>query len=694
MSHVKFLSFNGNVWSSELTRMGSRLVLMAAIALSAAVAWGDDFKFIHPGLLNTAADLERMKSAVAAKQEPIYSGFEIFRKHIESQADYEMKGPRQQVGRGAGWSGPPQTLYDQDADAAYQCAIMWAITGDRAYADKSLQIINAWSSALKTIGGRDAVLGAGLGPFKMVNAAEIMRYTNAGWSEPDIARAERCFNDAIYPVIKDFAPFANGNWDTCAIKTMMAIAVFCDNRAMFERALRYYVHGQGNGRLTYYVINDEGECQESGRDQQHTQLGLAHLGDAAEIAWSQGLNLYGYDDNRLLKGFEYTAGYNLDGVAPFQPWLDRTGDAPYLRISPVGRLRSVYEEIYNHYVNRMGLAAPQTQRAAQSIRPEGQGVPGPQGVTGADHVGFGTLLFTRPKCDAPPASPFGAPAAPGALIATGSAHAIELTWIAPIGAERYTIKRSDRTGGPYSVIADDVRPAHYADQSVIPGLVYYYTVSAKNASGESPDAYETAICADLPAPWKHRDIGLVPTPGDSQFDGHTFTLEGGGSQIGGEGDEFQFAYVPISGDGSITVRHVPQVNSQHLQFGVLMREGTAAEAPEVAFLIQRNARGGWMTALLARLTRGTRAEESAIQPLSAPTVTENRLLQPCWLRLSRAGNTFTASFSLDGIHWNSPGTVDASLNPSLLVGLGACSRLIRLNAPTTTVFFDHVLISH
>jgi Alginate lyase len=668
-------------------------IIITAIALTASIAPAADFSFIHPGLLDTAADLARMKSAVATRQEPIYSGFEVLRRHIESQPDYLMKGPRTSVGRGAGWTGPPQTIYDQDANAAYQCAILWAITGDRAYADKSLQIINAWSGMLQTIGGRDAVLGAGLGPFKMVNAAEIMRYTNAGWSDADIARTENCFRHAIYPVIKDFAPFANGNWDTAADKTMLAIAVFCNDRAMFERALRYYVHGQGNGRLTYYIINDDGECQESGRDQQHTQLGLAHLGDACEIAWNQGLDLYGYANNRLLKGFEYTAAYNLTGSAPFQPWLDRTGDARYLQISPPGRLRAVYEEIFNHYVNRTNLPAPQTERAAEKIRPEGQGVPGPQGITGADHPGFGTLLFTRPKSTAPLTSPFGVPAAPAGMIAEYSHDAVQLSWIAPIAAETYTVKRASNPGGPFPIIADGVATSHFTDQTANTGNVYYYTVSAQNAAGSSADAYETAICAGLPAPWQHTDIGPVPTPGDSQFDGQTFTLEGGGANIGGAQDQCQFAYIPMSGDGTIAVRHVPQVTSQHLQFGLMLRDTTSPDSAEVAFLIQRNGPGRWTTVFLTRPTAGSPAQESSIQSLTAPTITENRLLAPCWLRLSRSSDQFTASFSTDGQTWSPRGTIAASLNSHLLAGLAACSRLTGLNAPTTTVMFDHVFIS-
>src|SRR5205085_9423998 len=115
-------------------------------------------------------------------------------------------------------------------------------------------------------------------------------------------RCEQMLREVFYPVIRDFAPFANGNWDAGCIETMMAIGVFCDDREMFERAVDYFHHGQGDGRLTHYVIDEAGQCEESGRDQQHTQLGLGHLADACEVAWNQGLDLYAAADNRLLRG--------------------------------------------------------------------------------------------------------------------------------------------------------------------------------------------------------------------------------------------------------------------------------------------------------------------------------------------------------------------------------------------------------
>ena len=277
-----------------------------------------------------------------------------------------------------------------DANAAYQNALIWCVTGDEAHARKAVEILDAWSGTLERMEGHDVPLAAGLNGFKLLNAAELIRYTYPRWPADRIARFAGLLHAVVYPAIRDFATFANGNWDGACIKTMMAIGVFCDDREIFDRAVNYYRHGKGNGRLTHYVINEAGQCQESGRDQQHAQLGLGQLAEACEIAWQQGIDLYGEADNRLLRGFEYTARYNLGEAVPFAAHTDVTGRYVHRAISAQGRgrLRPIYEMVWNHYEGRRGVAAPFTRQAAASIRPEGAAFQ-------ADHSGFGTLLFTQ-----------------------------------------------------------------------------------------------------------------------------------------------------------------------------------------------------------------------------------------------------------------------------------------------------------
>ena len=60
-----------------------------------------------------------------------------------------------------------------------------------------------------------------------------------------------------------------------------------DDQAMFDRSVDYYLSGKGNGAIGNY-FKPSGQCQESGRDQAHTQMGLDFLACTCEVAWNQG----------------------------------------------------------------------------------------------------------------------------------------------------------------------------------------------------------------------------------------------------------------------------------------------------------------------------------------------------------------------------------------------------------------------
>ena len=122
--------------------------------------------------------------------------------------------------------------------------------------------------------------------------------------------------------------------------------------------------GKGNGAIGMY-FKESGQCQESGRDQAHTQMGLEFLANTCETAWIQGVDLYGALDNRLLKGFEYTAKYNLGNDVPYVPYESFEGRYFYEKLSSKSRgyLRPMYQRVYNHYHNRKKLETPYTQQA-------------------------------------------------------------------------------------------------------------------------------------------------------------------------------------------------------------------------------------------------------------------------------------------------------------------------------------------
>jgi hypothetical protein len=272
----------------------------------------------------------------------------------------------------------------RDAAAAYSHAIQWYVTGKKPHADKAVAILNAYATTLKSVGGHDAKLLVGMAGISFVNAAEIIRHTEAEWDEGQQKQFENLLTDVFYPIIKDFYPTANGNWDAAMIQTMLAMGVFLDDREMFQRTADYYMQGDGNGAIGKY-FNDFGECQESGRDQAHTQMGLGYLGCAAEIAWKQGVDLYGACDNRLAIGFEYTAKYNLGHEVPYEPYRSHQGRYNYPTISDKsrGRFSSIYERVYYHYHDRMGLEMPFTAQVVAKNRPE---------RWRSSHASWGTLM--------------------------------------------------------------------------------------------------------------------------------------------------------------------------------------------------------------------------------------------------------------------------------------------------------------
>ncbi|HAT19978.1 MAG TPA: Ig family protein, partial [Verrucomicrobiales bacterium] len=245
-------------------------------------------RFIHPGLLHSRWDLERIRTAVAAKKGPIFDGFKILEDSPYARADYRMRGPFPEWGRAPNIR---KGETESDALAVYQNALMWAITGKKAHAERAIHILNSWAGSLKKVSGIDGVLASGLQGFMFVNAAELLRHTDSGWSETEAKRCGQWFLDVWDPTIEHYAYFANGNWETAALQTRMAIAVYCNERQMFEETIRYAVAGAGNGSIPHMIVYPSGQCQETTRAQHYVQLGIGLLGCAAEVAWNQGVDL-------------------------------------------------------------------------------------------------------------------------------------------------------------------------------------------------------------------------------------------------------------------------------------------------------------------------------------------------------------------------------------------------------------------
>ena len=315
-------------------------------------SWGQ--KFIHPGVDQNSKDLAKMKQLVLNRAEPYKSAFDRLKAATDSgfvvaSHRHVLRGPYGRPNIGG-------NDLSKSAAMAYNYALAWYITNDKNYANKAIEILNAWSPALWHLDYNDAKLLAAWTGHALCNAAEILRYTNSGWQQKDIDVFSDMLMTVYYPLMRFYYPQANGNWDGAIIHSILAIAIFTDNRKMFDNAIDHYLHAPVNGSVFKYIYPN-GQCQETMRDQAHVQLGLGEFAGAAQIAFTQGVDLFSLADNRLGLGYEYTASFLL-GQKPHS----------YGRISERAlTLRDDYEYVYRHYT-ALGVEVPFTRRAADSVR--------------------------------------------------------------------------------------------------------------------------------------------------------------------------------------------------------------------------------------------------------------------------------------------------------------------------------------
>jgi hypothetical protein len=166
----------------------------------------------------------------------------------------------------------------------------------------------------------------------------------------------------------------------------MNIAVFSDDRVTFERAVTMwrertpaYIYLTKDGptplppprgskqfgeQLSEFWYGQttlfDGLCQETCRDLNHVQFGLAALVNSAETAFLQGVDLYGEQAERIQAGLEFHAKYLNGAVAPSELC---GGTLAQPRKDPT------WEIALNHFVDRRGENLPETLRLAQTVRP-------------------------------------------------------------------------------------------------------------------------------------------------------------------------------------------------------------------------------------------------------------------------------------------------------------------------------------
>ncbi|MFF5188973.1 alginate lyase family protein [Streptomyces sp. NPDC000345] len=434
--------------------------------------------YAHPGLLHTRADLDRMAAKVKAGAAPHTAGYAKLTANRHAQSGWTPN-PQTTVVRGG--TGQNYAILYNDIHAAYQNGLRYHVGGDSSHADTAVAILNAWSAKLTSLAGSaDRFLAAGLYGYQAANAAELVR------DRPDfeLERFQKMLTAVFAPLSESFLTDHNNavvtnywpNWDLTALACVLATGVFCDDSARVGRAVEYFKKGAGLGsvRNAIPVVREDGlaEWLEAGRDQGHALLGVGLMGTVCEMAWNQGIDLYGYDDSRFLKGAQYVAKWSMGGEVGYTAntrakgaiggWSGTETASGAAGVDPT-MTRPIWAMIANHYTRRRGLSAPYLTRIAAKAAPEGGGGDYGPNSGGYDQLGFGTLAFTRDRATTSPSGGSAAPsAAPsvsaaaaasgesGDLAATGSGDVVAwtaATGITALAGGLLLLRRRGRAGG-------------------------------------------------------------------------------------------------------------------------------------------------------------------------------------------------------------------------------------------------------
>ncbi|MEV4355295.1 alginate lyase family protein [Nonomuraea sp. NPDC049625] len=362
-------------------------LITAVLSPPAAVARTAPAAFAHPGVLVSKAQLDFVRTKVNAGAQPWKGAYDQMIASPLASLSRTPK-PRAVVECGP-YSNPNNGCTDerQDALAAYTDALAWYISGDSRYAQKAIQIMDAWSAVITDHTNSNAPLQTGWAGSSWPRAAEIIRYTYTGWSATGVNRFTTMLRDVYLPEIINGSARTNGNWELTMMDATIGIAVFLQDKAAYDKAVSTfrarvpaYIYLATDGAfpkgpagsgidtraevVDYWQGQDtfvDGLSQETCRDFTHTGYGLASIAHIAETARIQGQDLYPEIADRLRHALGLHAKYQLGTAVP--AWL--CGGSLTLGLGPVTEVG------FNALHNRMGIAMSNTQALTEQQRPAG-----------------------------------------------------------------------------------------------------------------------------------------------------------------------------------------------------------------------------------------------------------------------------------------------------------------------------------
>jgi regulation of enolase protein 1 (concanavalin A-like superfamily) len=179
----------------------------------------------------------------------------------------------------------------------------------------------------------------------------------------------------------------------------------------------------------------------------------------------------------------------------------------------------------------------------------------------------------------------------------------------------------------------------------------------------------------LPNGWASMDLGDVSAtlPGSAIFDasvaGGSFAVRGTGTNVYFDADSFHFVYHPVAGDFTFTLRVDGYYGYLHMWTKAMTMFRSTLTPGSTMFNQSINYVGNdYLYYRSVPDAQHVDLFETQLNPGG---------INPIWARLQRVGNTFTESYSTDGVNWvvNGPANgTTVALPANGYVGFGTCSK--------------------
>ncbi|MFF1681816.1 alginate lyase family protein [Streptomyces sp. NPDC058256] len=342
--------------------------------------------FVHPGVGVSRGQLDFTRTQVLAGAQPWKGAYDQMLASKYASLT-RTPAPRSVVECGS-YSNPNYGCTDEreDAIAAYTTALAWYITRDVRYAQKSIQLMDAWSATITDHTNSNAPLQTGWAGSSWPKAAEIIKYTYTGtWANS--ARFGTMLRNVYLPEIINGSN-SNGNWELSMMEAAIGISVFLEDKGVWDSAMAKfrtrtaaYVYLSSDGAVPKTVPSQNlnttakivaywqgqstfttGLTQETCRDFVHTGYGISAISHVAETSRIQGIDLYGTDvGERLRQALGFQAKYQMGEAVP----SSLCGGSLTLGLGPITEVG------YNAMHNRLGYGMTNTQNLTMQNRPSG-----------------------------------------------------------------------------------------------------------------------------------------------------------------------------------------------------------------------------------------------------------------------------------------------------------------------------------